>query len=271
MINENPSREVRSERVLYGFWLSPFMSLVAHMMSEAGLPYRYQRVSPFIDETLAADHRLRNPLGKIPSLEDETGSVVSESQAICRYLARTYPAAEAFYPASDAQLCAQVDEINDFISFSISGPFFNWFMVNGYYTHAFDFKTEKESKIFGEWSFLLIKNALMRLNNRAKFTPYLLGEEPCLADFHLFHVVELSKTFAQLFNIPFMNLLGGEPKLKAFYEAMLARESTQEILQLQAQEFAKTKQEILEQFGPTYKSFLKPAKMALSMMFGHEV
>jgi glutathione S-transferase len=34
-------------RTLYGFWLSPYMSQVAHFLSETGLAYRYERVSPF--------------------------------------------------------------------------------------------------------------------------------------------------------------------------------------------------------------------------------
>ena len=32
-----------ADRTLYGFWLSPYMSLVAHVLTEAGLEYRYQR------------------------------------------------------------------------------------------------------------------------------------------------------------------------------------------------------------------------------------
>ena len=34
--------------VLYGIWLSPFMSTAAHMLIEAGIPFRYERVSPLI-------------------------------------------------------------------------------------------------------------------------------------------------------------------------------------------------------------------------------
>ena len=54
------------ERTLYGFWLSPYMSQVAHMLSETSLPYRYERVSPFQGSTLTPRHIERNPLGKFP-------------------------------------------------------------------------------------------------------------------------------------------------------------------------------------------------------------
>ena len=80
--------EPGGQRVLYGFWLSPFMSLVAQMLKESGLDFRYERVSPYVGGTIADQHRARNPLGKIPTLEDINGVLVSESQAICRFAGR---------------------------------------------------------------------------------------------------------------------------------------------------------------------------------------
>jgi glutathione S-transferase len=247
------------------------MSLVAQLLKESDLDYRYERVSPFIGDTITEAHRARNPLGKIPSLCDMDGTVVSESQAICRYLARVYPSAATFYPVGDVQLCARADALNDYLSFSVSGPFFNWFVVSGYYPKAFGFNTEDESKVFGDWSFLMLKGALMRLTQSAEFSPYLLGNKPYLPDFHLFHVLELSKTFSVLFDNPFMNLMLGDQCLEQFYEVMSAREATQEILSLQAAEYPATRTEILEQFGATYGKLLKPARDALTTMFGHAV
>lgn len=110
------------ERTLYGFWLSPYMSQVAHILLESGLPYRYERVSPFQGSTLTPEHLERNPLGKIPSLRDVNGVDIGESHAICRYLAKIYPEVQKFYPIDDPLLCAQVDAKNDFITFSIAGP-----------------------------------------------------------------------------------------------------------------------------------------------------
>jgi len=82
-----------TERILYGFWLSPYMATVAQFMDEAGLDYRYERVSPYKGETMADEHRLRNALGKVPALQDSDGQLLSESLAICRALARKYPSA----------------------------------------------------------------------------------------------------------------------------------------------------------------------------------
>lgn len=259
------------QRVLYGFWLSPFMSLVAQMLKESGLDFRYERVSPYVGGTIADQHRTRNPLGKIPTLKDINGVFISESQAICRYLARTYPAAARFYPCDDPLRCAEVDALNDFITFSISGPFFNWFVVSGYYPKAFGVKTEQESQIFSTWSMLMIRSALARLRSSARAQPFVLGREPYLPDFHLFHILELGRTFSALFDIPFMNLVEGDESLRKFYDAMAARSSTKVILAAQAQEFPLTRHELFEDFGPAYDEMLKPARVALRAMFGHEV
>ena len=72
--------ESNVERTLYGFWLSPYMSQVAHFLLETGLTYRYERVSPFQGGTLTPEHIKRNPLGKIPTrishpVSGETSSV----------------------------------------------------------------------------------------------------------------------------------------------------------------------------------------------------
>jgi glutathione S-transferase len=263
--------EQGGQRVLYGFWLSPFMSLVAQMLKESGLDFRYERVSAYVGGTIADQHRARNPLGKIPTLEDANGVIISESQAICRYLARTYPAAAEFYPCNDPLRCAEVDALNDFITFSISGPFFNWFVVSGYYPKAFGVKTEQESQIFSTWSMLMIRGALMRLSSSAHMPPFLLGQEPCLPDFHLFHLLELGKTFSALFDIPLMDLLASDEGLQKFYDTMAARPSTKEILAAQAQEFPMTRQELFRDFGPAYDEMLKPARAVLRAMFGHDV
>lgn len=264
-------REQGRQRVLYGFWLSPFMSLVAQMLKESDLDFRYERVSPYVGGTISDQHRARNPLGKIPTLEDTNGVLVSESQAICRYLARTHPAAAAFYPCDDPLRCAEVDALNDFITFSISGPFFNWFVVSGYYPKAFGAKTEHESQIFSTWSMLTIRGALARLASGARVQPFLLGPEPCLPDFHLFHILELGRTFSALFDIPFMNLLETDERLRKLYDAMAARPATVAILAAQAQELPVTRQELFRDFGPAYDEMLKPAKVALRALFGHEV
>jgi glutathione S-transferase len=118
---------------------------------------------------------------------------------------------------------------------------------------------------------LMIRNALGRLRSSARMQPFVLGQEPYLPDFHLFHILELGRTFSALFDIPFMNLLDGDESLQKFYDAMAARPPTKEILAAQAQEFPVTRQELFRDFGPAYDTMLKPGRTALRAMFGHDV
>lgn len=258
-------------RTLYGFWLSPYMSMAAHMLKESGLEFNYERVSPFTGATLVEEHKKRNPFGKIPCLKDSDGTLISESQAICRYISREYPETENLYSYNNSVRCAEIDSINDFITFSISSPFFSWFFAGAYFPQAFHTKTEKESEIFSSWSMVLVRGGLMRLAASAKFEPFLLGEKPCLPDFQLFHVLQLGKTFSKMFNLPFMNLTEGDEVLQNFYTTMAERSSTQEILQSQKEEYDLTKKELFEEFGNAYADQIKLAKVALEAFFGHEI
>jgi glutathione S-transferase len=257
--------------VLYGFWLSPYMSLVAHILKESGIAFRYERVSPYVGATHSSAHTAKNPLGKIPTFEDANGVVLSESQAICRYLARTHPEARRFYPCNDPVKCAEIDAMNDFITFSISGPFFNWFVVSGYFPKAWGMKTEVESQIFSTWSVFMLGDAISRLLSSARMEPYLLGSTPYLPDFHLFHILELGKTFSEVLDIPFMNLTGGNEVLRKFYDVVSARPSTLEILETQAGEHETSVRELFEDFGPAYAERVGPGKAILEALFGHEV
>jgi len=263
------SEQSVNERTLYGFWLSPYMSQVAHILLEAGLSYRYERVSPYKGSTQTPEHKARNPLGKIPSLKDANGVDIAESQAICRYLARVYPEARKFYPSDDPALCAQVDAKNDFITFSIGGPFFNWFVFSAYFPKAWQLKLEKEAHTYSLCSVYLISGGLARLVESSIMEPFLFGKEPFLPDFQLFYTLELSQTFSELFDMPIMNLLSGNATLQKFYDAMCERPSTHEILAAKASELEATKKELFEEFGTAYLGMID--KGVFEMMFGHEV
>jgi glutathione S-transferase len=259
------------ERILYGFWLSPYMSMVAQILEEAGLPYRYERVSPFIGQTGSEEHKSRNPLGKIPALAEPNGVTLAESMAICRYLARTHDSVRPFYPCDDPLRCAEVDRVSDFLSFSVSGPFFTWFLVGGYMPKAWEWNIEKESEIFSHYSMVLNRMYLGRMIDNSAMSPFLLGDQPTLPDFHLFHILELGKTFSAFFDMPFIDLAAHDGALQEFYQAMLERPSTIKVIAQQESERELTRREIFEEFGNTVKDVLVPARQGLSMLFGHEV
>ena len=256
---------------LYGFWMSPFMATVANTLRESNIDFEYHRISPFLGETYQQAHLNRNALAKIPSYEDTNGQIISESLAICRYLSRTNPKFQKLYPSEDPFECSKVDQKMDYINFSISGPFFNWFVVSAYYPKAFGAKTEKESEIFSGWSAFNIHNHIQRLLNASAMTPFLLGNEPCVADFQFFHILEVGKNLSKVFNMPAFDVTQRDEQLTAFYNAVAERESTQWVLKEQAKEFDLTQKEIFEDFAKSLEEQLMQGKAVLAKIFGHEV
>ncbi len=82
---------------------------------EAGLEYEMISVDLASGEQRTPEHLRRHPLGKVPVIEDD-GLTLFESNAICRYLART--ANHELYPASltDQSL---VDQWTDFVTLHV--------------------------------------------------------------------------------------------------------------------------------------------------------
>ena len=256
---------------LYGFWVSPFMATVANTLREANIDFEYHRVSPYLGDTYQQAHLNRNALAKIPSYEDTNGQIISESLAICRYLSRTQIEFQKLYPSDAPIECSKVDQKMDFINFSISGPFFNWFVVSAYYPKAFGAKTEKESEIFSIWSAFNIQHHIQRLLDASALTPFLLGKEPTVADFQLFHILEVGKNLAKIFEMPIFDVTQKNERLTAFYNAVAKRASTQFVLNEQAKEMEITRKEIFEDFAKSLEEPLTKGKAVLSKFFGHEV
>lgn len=67
------------------------------MLEEAGCPYRVQVLA--YEQMKSADYLAINPMGKVPAIVHR-GTVVSETAAICAYLADAHPAA-GLAPALD--------------------------------------------------------------------------------------------------------------------------------------------------------------------------
>ncbi len=68
------------------------------MLEEVGVPYRVEIVA-YGDAMKGAEYRAINPLGKVPALR-HAGHVITETAAICAYLADAFPAA-ALAPPTD--------------------------------------------------------------------------------------------------------------------------------------------------------------------------
>ena len=256
------------KRVLFGFWASPFLSFAAQCLIESDLPFEYARVSPFTGDVQSDAHKARNPLGKIPTLIEPDGTAISESQAICRYLARTHETSRKLYPCDDAKLCARIDALNDFLTFSVSGPFFNWLVVGGYFPNPLKLQCKAESEVFSKLSMIRVKDGLLRIVRSAALSPYLLGSEPRMPDFQLFQLLVAGKAFAEMLSMPSLDITAFDERLSRYYDAVALRASSQRIAAWQEEEMPLTRTELFEQFPNFRTAQIRPV---LSKLLGHEV
>jgi glutathione S-transferase len=75
-------------------------SRVLWLLAEIGAPCELIKLTP--EERRAAEHRARHPLGRVPALELDDGTVVFESAAICLHLADLHPDAGVIPPLGSA-------------------------------------------------------------------------------------------------------------------------------------------------------------------------
>jgi len=66
------------------------------LLAEKGVEIPSRQVDVVAGENTSAEFRRLNPLGKVPVLVLDDGSVLSESMAICRYLEALYPTPPLF-------------------------------------------------------------------------------------------------------------------------------------------------------------------------------
>ncbi len=71
-------------------------SRVLWLLAEIGAPCELTRLAP--EEGKSAEHLARHPLGRVPALELDDGTVVFESAAICLQLADLHPDAGVIPP-----------------------------------------------------------------------------------------------------------------------------------------------------------------------------
>lgn len=97
---------------IYGHFMSSPANQTRLTASALGLAFDYQHVDLASGQNKTPDYLAINPVGKVPALDDG-GFYLSESNAICRYLAAK--AGSDLYPG-DAKKRAKVDQWMEFAS-----------------------------------------------------------------------------------------------------------------------------------------------------------
>jgi glutathione S-transferase len=200
---------------LYGAPMpAPNPRRVRIFLAEKGIDLVETPVDIMKREHKSDEHRARNSLGQVPTLELDDGTCISETVAICRYFDETHPDPPLFgkTPAEKANVDMWVRRVE----FTVMGP------VGQYWRHAHPFTARllNQFKDFGESNKELYVGAQKWLDRELDGKPFVAGEAFSMADICLLSTVD----FATWIGLP---LEPGFANLKAWHDRVTARPSSQ--------------------------------------------
>jgi glutathione S-transferase len=198
---------------LYGAPMpAPNPRRVRIFLAEKGIDLPETPVDIMKREHKSDEHRARNSLGQVPTLELDDGTCISETVAICRYFDETQPDPPLFgrTPAEKALIDMWVRRVE----FTVMNP------VGMYWRHAHPFTARllNQFKDFGESNKELYQGAQKWLDRELADKPFVAGEAYSMADICLLSTVD----FATWIGLP------PEPEfanLKAWHDRVTARPS----------------------------------------------
>jgi glutathione S-transferase len=98
-------------------------SRVLWLLEEIGAPFELTLIAR--EQRSSAEHRARHPLGRVPAIELDDGTVMFESAAICLQLADLYPDAGLIGPIGSAKRALAYQWVL-FGMTELEGPLFRW-------------------------------------------------------------------------------------------------------------------------------------------------
>ena len=198
---------------LYGAPMpAPNPRRVRIFLAEKGIELPETPVDIMKREHKSEEHRARNSLGQVPTLELDDGTCISETVAICRYFDEVQPDPPLFgkTPAEKALVDMWVRRME----FTVMGP------VGQYWRHAHPFTARllNQFKDFGESNREHYQGAQKWLDRELDGKPFVAGDTYTMADICLLSTVD----FAGWIGLPL------EPEfanLKAWHDRVTARPS----------------------------------------------
>jgi glutathione S-transferase len=145
-------------------------------IAEKGLHIPVRVVDAARGENTQPDFLRLNPLGQLPVLQLDDGSVIAESMAICRYLEALHPEPALF--GRGALEAAQVEMWMRRMETRVSDPIADIFL------HSSDFYRGRVEQLpaVAEWSRARVLETLAWLDGELAQRPYVAGEHYTVAD-----------------------------------------------------------------------------------------
>lgn len=163
---------------LHGFPFSNYHNIVKHALLHKGVPFDEQLVYPGAPELLE-----KSPLGKVPAMTTENGTVISESSVLVEYLEDAYPDTPLYPASADAK--ARVRQMMKISELYLELPARR--MLPAVLGNA-----EIAPSTIAEIKSVLAKGA-KAVVELASFSPYLCGTELTLADIYMRYALSIPK------------------------------------------------------------------------------
>lgn len=199
--------------ILYGAPMpAPNPRRVRIFLAEKGIDLPETPVDMRKREHKSPEHRARNSLGQVPTLELDDGTCISETVSICRYFEETQPDPPLF--GSTAVEKALVDMWIRRIEFTVMSP------VGNFWRHAHPFTAAllTQHKDFGDSNRETYQGAQRWLDRELDGKAFIAGDRYTMADICLLSTVD----FATWIGLPIDD---GHTHLKAWHERVSARPS----------------------------------------------
>jgi glutathione S-transferase len=199
--------------VLHGYKYSVYLRITRLALHEKGLAYERAEVNPFAPD-VPASYLTLHPFGRVPTLVHD-GFALYETGAITRYLDRSFPG-PALQPTTPKAL-ARMDQI-----ISVVDAYAYWPMVRQVFSHAVFRPRAGRPGDADEIArgLAAAPNVLAALEALAAEAPFLVGEEPSLADLHLGAMVAYFVLAPEG-----LALLEQRPRLAAWWRRLATRPS----------------------------------------------
>jgi glutathione S-transferase len=168
---------------IYGFPLSSPANKVCFVANYLNMPYEFHRINLREGEHRTPEYLKKNPLGKIPAIDDN-GFKLAESNAIIRYLADK--AESALYP-KDLQQRAVIDQWMDYAGQHVAIAT-SKIMFNTYFYKLANLPKDERSL---EDGYKFMNQYLPVLEQQLSSHEYIAGKTLSLADFSLLAALDV--------------------------------------------------------------------------------
>lgn len=161
---------------IYDTKTAPTPRRVRVFLAEKNIPMEYVQVDLQKGENLSKEMKIKNPLGKIPILELDDGTCISESDAICQYFEALQPEPYLFgeTPLQKAQIAMWSRQVEQYLFMQIGMCFQH---TTGYFKDRM-----KPIKEYGIEAGINASKFLNILNKRLENKPYVAGDDFSIAD-----------------------------------------------------------------------------------------